>query len=47
MSKLTKIFGRISTSISNRQRIEVVNMAKYVHLQYVGTFKIIISVRKY
>jgi hypothetical protein len=33
--------------IADKQRSKVENLAKYVHLQEVGTFQIIISVRKY
>ena len=47
MSGLTYIFGRISTSIGDQQRSKVANLAKYGHLQEVGTFPIIISVTKY
>ena len=47
MSELTYIFGRISTSIGDKQRCKVANLAKYVHLQEVCTFQIIISVINY
>jgi hypothetical protein len=47
MSELTYIFGRISSSIGDKQRNKVANLAKYVHLQEVGTFQIIILVTKY
>ena len=33
--------------ICDKQRSKVENLAKYVHLQEVGTFQIIISVTKY
>ena len=32
---------------TDKQRSKVENLAKYVHLQEVGTFQIIISVTKY
>ena len=33
MFEITKIFGRISTGIMDKQRNEVANLAKYVHMQ--------------
>ena len=33
MFEITKIFGRISTGIMYKQRNEVANLAKYVHMQ--------------
>ena len=47
MFKITKIFGRISTGIMDKQRNEVANLAKYVHMQGLCTFEIDISVTKY
>ena len=44
MSELSCIIGRISTNIGDKQG--VADFAKYVHLQEVGTFQIIISVTK-
>ena len=41
MSKLINIFGRISTSISDKQRSEMINLAKYFHLQELSAFPII------
>ena len=46
MFKITNIYGRISTSILGKQRKEVVNLAKYVHLQGLCTFQINISVTR-
>ena len=43
MFEITNIFGRISTRIPYKQRIEVANLAKYVF----GKFQINISVTKY
>ena len=49
MFEIAKIFGRISTGIMYKQRNEVANLAKYVHMQglYLYTFEIGISVTKY
>ena len=47
MFEITDIFGRISTSILDKQRDEAVNLAKHVHLQGLCTFQIHISVTKY
>ena len=47
MFEITMIFGRISTGIMYKQRNEVANLAKYVHLQGLYTFEIGISVTKY
>ena len=47
MFEITKIFGRISTGIMDKQRNEVTNLAKYVHMQGLYTFEIGISVTKY
>ena len=47
MFEITNIFGRISTSILDKQRNEVANLAKCVHLQGLCTFQINISVTKY
>ena len=48
MSELTYVFRRISTSIGDKQRCKVANLAKYVHLQdTVCTFQIIISLTNY
>ena len=33
--------------IGDKQRSKLANLAKYVHLQEVGTFQIIISITKY
>jgi hypothetical protein len=40
-------FWKDVDEIADKQRSEVENLTKYVHLQEVGTFQIIISVRKY
>ena len=40
MFEITKIFGRISTGIMYKQRNEVANLAKYVHMQGLYTFEI-------
>ena len=37
------MIGKISTNICNKQRSKVADLAKYVQLQAVGTFQIIIS----
>ena len=47
MFEITNIFGKISTSILDKQRNEVANLAKYVYLQGLCTFQINISVTKY
>ena len=47
MFEITKIFGRISTGIMDKQRNEVTNLAKYVYMQGLYTFEIGISVTKY
>ena len=47
MFEITKIFGRISTGIMYKQRNEVANLAKYVHMQGLYRFEIGISVTKY
>ena len=47
MFELTYIIGKISTSIGDKHRSKVTNLAEYVHLQEVGTFQIVISVIKY
>ena len=44
MFEITNIFGRVSTSILDKQRNEVANLAKYVHLQGLCTFQINILV---
>ena len=40
MFEITNIFGKISTSILDKQRNEVANLAKYVHMQGLCTFQI-------
>ena len=45
--EITNTFGRISTSILDKQRNEVANLAKYDHLQGLCIFQINISVTKY
>ena len=45
--EIANIFGRISTNILDKQRNEMANFAKYVHLQGLCTFQINISVTKY
>ena len=47
MFEITNIFGKISTSTLDKQRNEVSNLAKYVHLLGLCTFQINISVTKY
>ena len=55
MFEITNIFGRISANISanisasilDKQRNEMANLAKYVHLQGLCTFQINISGTKY
>ena len=41
MFETTKIFGRISTGIMDKQRNEVANLAKYVHMQGCVRLKLI------
>jgi hypothetical protein len=41
------IFEVSTCEICDKQRSKVENLAKYVHLQEVGTFQIITSVTKY
>ena len=45
MFEITNLLGRISTSILDKQRNEVANLAKHVHLQGLCTFSINISVK--
>ena len=47
MFEIINILGRISTSILDKQRNEVANLAKYIHLQGLCTFQINVSVTKY
>ena len=44
MFELAYIIGTISTSVSDKHRSKVANLVKYVYLQEVGAFQIIISV---
>jgi hypothetical protein len=44
---LNTIISKDFNDIGDKQRSEVENLAKYVHLQEVGRFQIIISVTKY
>ena len=46
MSELSCIIRRISTNMGDKQESKVADFAKYLHLQEVGTFQIIISVTK-
>ena len=46
MSELSCNIRMTSTSIGDSLRSKVADLAKYVHLQEVGTFQIIISVTK-
>ena len=46
MPELICIFGRISTSIGDKQQSKVADLAKYVHLPDVGAFQVSISVTK-
>ena len=43
MFEITKIFEIFSTGIMDKQRNEVANLAKYVHMQGLYTFEIGIS----
>ena len=45
--EITYIFGRILTSKLDKQRNELANLAKYVHLLGLRTFQVKISVTKY
>jgi hypothetical protein len=45
--KVWQFWGAYFNEICDKQRSKVENLAKYVHLQEVGTFQIIISVTKY
>ena len=47
MFEIFNIFGRFSPGILDKQRNEVANLAKYVHLQGLCTFQINISATKY
>ena len=47
MFEITNIVGRISTSILDKQRSEVANLAKYIHWRGLCTFQINISVTHY
>ena len=44
MFEITKIFGRISTGIMDKQQNEVANLAKYVYMQGCVHLKLTISI---
>ena len=46
MFELSCIIARVSTNIADKHGNKVPDLAKYVHLQEVGTFQIVISVKK-